>query len=191
MIEKILRCLEERLSKERLLHSLGVAKVAKRLGMIYDIDIQRLEIAALLHDIGKEMEIGRQPEFLKKNGVLLTEEEMKCQGIIHAYVSSIVARNEFKIEDDDIINAIRYHPTGHPDYKIFEKVIFASDYLDPSRRLRRQKEILRITLENIDSGIIEIIKEKINYIISNREFLHPLTIDFYNKLLEKSPISHT
>ncbi|MGC8764927.1 MAG: bis(5'-nucleosyl)-tetraphosphatase (symmetrical) YqeK [Brevinematia bacterium] len=186
MNEDIVNYIKEHLSKERFLHSLGVREISRVFAKRYSLSPDRLEVAALLHDVGKEMPEESQIDFLKESNIFLTDSDLECKGILHAFAGAIIARDRFKIEDKEILNAIRYHPTGHPDFGLFEKVIFASDYLDPSRRLKGQKRILKIAMNDIDRGIIEIIREKLNYVISNGEFLHHLTIEFYNKLLRKS-----
>ncbi|MEJ5284759.1 MAG: bis(5'-nucleosyl)-tetraphosphatase (symmetrical) YqeK [Brevinematia bacterium] len=186
-MEEIINFAKKKLSKKRFKHSLGVAKIALKLGKIYKVSEERLFIASLLHDIAKEMNYNEQIEHLKKYKVKLEEEELECKGVLHAYVSAIIARENFNI-DDEIFNAIYYHSTGHKDFDIFGKIIFASDYLDPTRKLHKQKKLLKITKKNIDEGLILIIKEKINYLIDEKVVLHHNTIGFYNSILRKIKI---
>ena len=44
---------------------------------------------------------------------------------------SIVVRDELGIDDEDILNAIRYHTTGRAGMSLLEKVIFTADFLLP------------------------------------------------------------
>ncbi|MDI6816136.1 MAG: diguanylate cyclase [Actinomycetota bacterium] len=97
------------------LHSKGVSVLSKRLAIRLGLSIQqasRIEIAGLLHDVGK---IGISDEILNKPG-RLTEEEMltiKNHSIISA---QIIDSTSLK----DIVPAIRYHHerwdgNGYPD----------------------------------------------------------------------------
>ncbi len=183
MIEQVWEFAKTYLSKQRLIHTLGVLKIVKEFCRIYNLDSLPFEKAAILHDIAKDLPLEKQIEILKKNNIQLTDQELKCPGIIHGFSGALIARNKFDL-DDEIFEAIFYHSTGHPDFKTIGKILFLSDYLDPSRKLNRQKEIFKIAKRNLSYGIIETIKEKINYVISEKNYIHPLTIDFYNDLLK-------
>ena len=54
-IEFMKKYLEENLVKGRYLHTLGVVETAKSLAKIYGVDIKKAEIAALAHDIAKNL----------------------------------------------------------------------------------------------------------------------------------------
>ena len=45
---------------------------------------------------------------------------------------SIVVRDELGIDDEDILNAIRYHTTGRAGMSLLEKVIFTADFTSRS-----------------------------------------------------------
>ena len=40
----------------------------------------------------------------------------------------------FKIEDEDILQAIKYHTTGRAGMSNLEKIIYISDMIEPSRQ---------------------------------------------------------
>ena len=46
---------------------------------------------------------------------------------------SIVVRDELGIDDEDILNAIRYHTTGRAGMSLLEKVIFTADFTSEER----------------------------------------------------------
>ncbi len=184
MLDIITNFAKETLSKKRFYHALGVAKIAIKLGKIYKVSKERLYTASILHDIAKEMSYQEQISYLQQRSLELTDEELECKGILHAYVSAIMAKEKFNI-DDEIFNAIYYHSTGHKNFGIFGKIIFAADYLDPSRKLHKQRKLYKITKKNIDEGLILIINEKINYLINEKGILHHNTLNFYNSIIRK------
>jgi len=183
MTEKMFDFVKRKLSEKRFIHTMGTTKIAEELSKIYNLDPTPVKKAAMLHDIAKDMPMEEQVAILKKYNIDLAEDELKSPGIIHGYVGAIISKIEFDIEDE-VYDAIFYHPTGHPDFKNVGKILFLADYLDPSRRLKRQKDILNIAKEDFSNGIVETVKEKINYIILKKCYIHPLTIKFYNKLIE-------
>ena len=67
-LEKIAK---ENLSKYRLTHSINVEKQASILAQKYDEDIQKCEIAGILHDITKEFDDQTQLQMMLKSYQIL------------------------------------------------------------------------------------------------------------------------
>lgn len=42
-------------------------------------------------------------------------------------------KTKYQVEDEEILSAIRYHTTGHPDMTVLEKIIYLADYIEPGR----------------------------------------------------------
>ena len=42
---------------------------------------------------------------------------------------AIVAKDEYGIEDEDILNAIRFHTVGRPNMSLLEKIIYIADFI--------------------------------------------------------------
>ncbi len=53
--------------------------------------------------------------------------------LLHALAAAIIAKEEMKIEDEDILNSVIYHTTGREDMSLLEKIIYIADYIEPSR----------------------------------------------------------
>lgn len=51
----------------------------------------------------------------------LTEEEYNLPEILHGFAGAIYARNVFRIEETDILNAIKYHTIGRKKICLFLK----------------------------------------------------------------------
>lgn len=57
----------------------------------------------------------------------------KQTDLIHPFLGAEVARREYQVTDEDILNAIRYHTTGRAGMSLLEKIIFIADYIEPNR----------------------------------------------------------
>ncbi len=185
-INEIRSRLKSMLTKKRYLHTLGTEETALRLGKIYYHDYDRLSIAALLHDVGKSLNYEKQLEYIESRRILLSPDDIKAKGTIHAKVGRVIAEAEFGIKDPEILDAIAYHPTGNGNMTMLQKIVFASDYLDPNRGYKENKNIFELIENDFEKGILQILKLKIIYILQKNEHLHPLSIEFYNKQLELS-----
>ena len=98
-IEFMKKYLEENLVKGRYLHTLGVVETAKSLAKIYGVDIKKAEIAALAHDIAKNLSPQELLEVIDTNHIDLSFDEKNTRELWHAIVGPIVAREQFEIED--------------------------------------------------------------------------------------------
>jgi nicotinate-nucleotide adenylyltransferase len=113
--------LRERLTERRFNHSLNVAKSAKELAGIYGYDEDKAYTAGLIHDCCKDTPAGLQLSYMLENKMALTDMEISTAKLYHAMCGSMFIQKEFGIDDEEIINAVRYHTTGRKSM-IFIKI---------------------------------------------------------------------
>lgn len=178
--EQIRKDLKVILSHKRFRHTLGVEETAVILGEKNGQDVEKLRIAALLHDIGKSVEKTDQLHYAQEHKIPLTDDDRAAPGVIHSRISVFMAERDYCISDPDILRAVRHHTTGFSGMTVFDKCIFAADYLDPGRGFRNERQLMNLTLNDFDKGVLEIIKDKMVYVIRKGETLHPQSIEFYN-----------
>ena len=129
-IEFMKEYLEENLVKGRYLHTLGVVETAKSLAKIYGVDIKKAEIAALAHDIAKNLSPQELLEVIDTNHIDLSFDEKNTRELWHAIVGPIVAKEQFEIEDKEILSAIRWHTTGKENMSKLDKIIYLADMIE-------------------------------------------------------------
>ncbi|MDI9218987.1 bis(5'-nucleosyl)-tetraphosphatase (symmetrical) YqeK, partial [Clostridium tertium] len=103
--------LKEHLTESRYKHTLGVVETAIRLAEINKVDKKKAEIAALAHDIAKNMTIYELKDIIDKHNINLSYDEENTLELWHSIVSPILGREIFKIEDEEILSAMRWHTT--------------------------------------------------------------------------------
>lgn len=165
-------------------HILSTRELAVRIAKKYDVDIYKTSIAALCHDLGKRY----KDEEMKKIILKYDKKEYPkyiTGALLHARVSSIIAENEFDIKDKDILNAIESHTTGHKDMNMLEKIIYAADYLEPTRKIGTADKIREKIFIDFDEAFLEVVLESINFVLSKKEYLSDKTIELYNSLVVK------
>ena len=75
---------KERMSQKRYLHTLGVEKMAKRLGEVLLPDkVDELCVAALLHDVAKEMSYEEHMQLLATSDITYGEEYLSTKPALH------------------------------------------------------------------------------------------------------------
>ena len=81
-IEEIKIYLKEHLRESRYNHTLGVVETAIRLAEINRVDKNKAEIAALSHDIAKNMKIYELKDIMDKNNIKLSYDEEKTPRVM-------------------------------------------------------------------------------------------------------------
>lgn len=134
-INELRNVIEKKMSGYRLSHTLGVERAARALGELYMPNaIDELCVAALLHDITKELSTEEHIELLKKNGVSVSEDDIKSPKTLHAKTAEYEAKNSFlEFTNERICQSLRYHTTGNADMTLFDAIIYLADYIEDTR----------------------------------------------------------
>ena len=170
------------ISEKRYNHTISVANLAYHIALNNNLDASKAYIASLLHDIGKYVDDKTQEEIAKK----YDEANYKLipKVLYHQYTGVEIARNDFNIEDEEILDAIKYHATGKPNMSKIGKIVYTSDKIDPSRGYN-SLDMINECLKDIDSGFNYVLSENIKYFkIKKLEYKNPLTnacIKYYLK----------
>lgn len=173
----------DKIGEKRYEHSLRVVEVAKTLGEKYNVDLKKLETAALLHDCAKikdkELLLKSARSFdIIKDDIMLENTEL-----IHAYLGAEFARRDFGIEDEDILNSIRYHTTGRVGMTSFEKIIFLADYIEPVRNFPGVEIVRELAYENLDKAVLQAMNQTINFLIERGLLISIDTINARNSII--------
>ena len=166
-------------------HIISTRELAVKIAKKYNIDICKTSIATLCHDLGKRY----KDEEMKK--IIFECDNKKYPNyitgaLLHARVSAIIAENEFGIKDKEILNAIENHTVGHGNMIMLDKIIYAADYLEPTRKIETANKIREKIFIDFDSAFLEVVLESINFVLSKKQYLSNKTIELYNSLIIKN-----
>lgn len=187
LIKRLTKAMEEELTGKRFLHTLGVEYTAAALAMKYDVPLLNAQVAGLLHDNAKCLSDEKQLKICEKNHLHVSDVEKRNPYLLHGKVGAFLAKTEYGIEDDDILNAITWHTTGRPDMSVLEKIIFVADYIEPGRKeAPGLEEIRKLAFEDLDRAMIRILEDTLSYLGSGDREIDPMTrktYEFYVKQL--------
>lgn len=183
--------LQSRLSEDRFLHSLGAQKKALELAQQFGLsapDRERVSIASLLHDCAKLLSPSELIEQCRSHHIAFTTDEQSSPQTLHPFVGAEMVRRELGIEDEDLLNAIRYHTTGRASMSDVEKVVFIADKIEENTRnpLYTQKIASRLTgsdQDTLNQVVLYIMDSTITFLIEKRQIIHPRTLEARNYFL--------
>lgn len=179
--------LKEMLPEKRFRHSEGVANMAVKLAEFYGVDEEKARIAGLLHDCAKDMTDEEILKLVEKFDILIDDVQRSAVNIVHGHVGAEIARQQFGVTDNEILNAIRYHTTGKENMSFLDKIIYVADYIEPNRDFPGVDVLRKVSFIDIDLAVLLGIDTTINYIIHKNALIHPDTIHARNYMLQKNP----
>lgn len=159
--------LENKLTKKRFEHSLGVEYVSGCLAMVHGADVNKALTAGLLHDCAKCLPADEKIARCKKHGLPISQVEFANPELLHAKLGAYYAREKYGVDDEDILSAIEFHTTGRPAMSLLEKIVFVADYIEPNRKpLPEIDEIRNEAFSDIDASVAHILKNTLTYLDS-------------------------
>ena len=141
------------LKHKRIPHVLGTEQEAIRLAERYGADVEKARVAALLHDCTKKLDMPAQLALCGQYGIVLDELEQRALKLLHSKTGAAIARDVFGV-DDEVYSAIWYHTTGHANMTKLEKIIYLSDYIEPSRDFPGVDTLRKVCYEDLDKGLL-------------------------------------
>lgn len=184
---ELIRTLEQELNYKRFVHTLAVAGTASSLAMCYGMSVEKAELAGLLHDCAKCIDVRKMQKLCEKAGLEISPFEAGSGSLLHSKAGSVLAAEKYGCTDPDILNAIRYHTTGRPGMSLLEKIIFVADYIEPGRfTAKNLPEIRKMAFEDIDETLLKILYDTLVYLNSTGNTVDPMTqktYDYYRQLM--------
>lgn len=180
--KKALKIVEEQLTEHRYQHTLGVMETAIELSKRFNADEKKAETAAIFHDYAKF----RPKDEMKQ---IIIDQHMPSDLLIHntelwhAPVGAYLVKTEVGIEDEEILNAIRFHTSGRENMTLLEKVIFVADYIEPGRHFPGVEEGRELAKQDLDHALIYALRNTIMFLAKKSQAIYPDTLRTYNSLI--------
>ena len=182
-IEEYKKILEEKLTEKRYFHSLCVADEAKRLASLYGADCQKAYLAGLLHDITKNLPENQHLKIFESFDIMLTDIEINAFKLWHAISGAAYLENVLKIEDNEILTAIRYHTTARENMSLLEKVLYIADFTSLDRDYSDVDVMRKLSVDSLEDAMTYALKYTINELLGKNAAIHPDTLNAYNQLM--------
>ena len=183
--EKYKDIIKPMLTEKRYIHSLEVAKEAKRLAIKYGADANKAYLAGLLHDILKTSSDQMQLQTIDKFGIILTDIEKNSKKLWHAISGAAYVKNVLNIDDVQIIDAIRYHTTARANMTLLDKILYLADFTSADRDYDDVDVMRRLVDESLQGALEYALEYTINDLKEKGAQIHPDTLNAYFQITNK------
>lgn len=175
--QQILDWLADHVPESRLRHILAVEQTAIALAHRYSLDATKAAQAGLMHDLAKYFKPQKLLQMAQAEGLSLDPVDLANPHLLHADVGAIVARDQFGIQDQEVLQAIANHTLGRPEMSPLSCVVFLADSLEPGRGDTPELNTLRqVSQQDLFQAVWMSCDASIQDLIVKRRLIHPRTV---------------
>jgi nicotinate-nucleotide adenylyltransferase len=154
----------ESISLTRFLHSRHTALLAWdlccRFRTVYPSLVPEVGyLTGIAHDMCKQLCDSEQIRLAKEYGGEISRMEKEKPSLLHGRACAVMLKERFKVNDNEVLEAIAYHTEGHKDMGPMAKVLYIADKMEVSRvkvdPARRKQILAGDTLDRIFIAVLE------------------------------------
>lgn len=166
------------LNPHRFAHTLSVAWMARHLAGVHGLDALKAEQAGLLHDCAKCLPLSEMQQIAREYGLTEDPAILASSGLLHSLVGARVARDQYGMEDPEVLEAVAQHTTGAPGMSRLAMCVCLADSIE----LRRDpypglEETRRVAEQSLEKALLMSLESSSAYVRARGKLLHPRTLE--------------
>ena len=181
--DKLEQFMKDNLKPSRYTHSLGVEKMATHLAKIYNADVEKAAFAGRYHDIAKCFDQDKMDEYIKKYDI--PEKYLGNIALAHSKVAAAILENEYGVDDQDILNAVKSHTTGRVGMSLLEEIVYVSDAIEENRNYPELKMLQDESEKDLDKTCLYVMDFAVQMILEKGRELDSDTLEAREYIKEK------
>ncbi|MEG0845849.1 MAG: nicotinate-nucleotide adenylyltransferase [Niameybacter sp.] len=177
LVSKMSHYVKEHLSTGRYEHTKGVVEMSIELANCHNVDADKVFIAALFHDLAKELSIEEGLGLCDKYQIPIDGFERSHPHLIHGKVGALLLERDWGVTDLSILNSVRYHTIGRPHMTDIEKIIYLADMVERGRKpYPALDQIRRLAKHDLNKAMYTALSKTKEYVQSKvGQEMHPIT----------------
>jgi predicted HD superfamily hydrolase involved in NAD metabolism len=157
--------------------------MAVRLAELHGADTDKAAFAGRYHDLAKNFDNETMDAYIRKYD--LPEYLLGNNALAHSKVAAAILENEFGVDDEDVLNAVRYHTTARKDMSILEETIFVADVVEDNRTYSDLDYYQQLAYRDLDQACLEILEYTIGSLTSKEKEIDKDTLEARDWVLNR------
>ena len=180
----------ENLSMERFLHSRNTAVMAWDMCCHFRPKYPSLApelgyLAGIAHDIGKPLGRGELFGLVKSANMKISSLEKDKPSLLHGKAGSVLLKKRFKVDNEDVLEAVALHTSGSENMGPLAKVIYVADKMEVSREKAEPEARKKIfESDNLDKVFFDVFGQTIKGLLSRKLKLSKDVLKLISKMKE-------
>lgn len=139
--------------EHRYAHCMRVARAADLLAQRHGVDAGKARLAGLLHDLARLYSPERLIAECEARGLSIDAAERAHPTLLHAKLGAALAREQFGIDDGEVLSAIEKHTTGAGEMSSLDCVVYLADSLEPGRSFAERAGLWRLACDDLAAAM--------------------------------------
>lgn len=166
------------LNPHRFAHTLSVARTSVELALRFGADPMKAEEAGLLHDCAKCYSLADMQKAVRRHNMTDDPEFLSSPALLHSLAGACVARDDYGVQDQEILDAIAYHNTGHAGMSSLAMCVCLADFIEPNREpFPLLEEVRRLSETSLTRALLLSLEGVAEHVASKGKKLHPRTLE--------------
>lgn len=165
-----------------------VVELGDALARIHGLNAGRVRLMAQGHDVLRHLPPGDLLQRAEERGLAIDPAERDEPVMLHGPLGALELAERFDVDDAEVLFAIRWHTTGHPDYTAEAWAMFVADKVEP--RKVEEWPALQSVREAADRSLAEAARRyldlRLDDGIRSGYTVHPMALVARNALLRRS-----
>ncbi|QGZ97884.1 nicotinate-nucleotide adenylyltransferase [Mycoplasma sp. NEAQ87857] len=162
----------------RAKHSVSTASFAAELAKAHNLDAKQAYTAGLVHDIAKEWSIASSRSFIQEyQPELINASDFE----LHQICGALWLKYGYKLQDQAVIEAVRYHTTMKLEMSDLDKILFIADKICQGRKFPGIQKVRELCFKDLNQGFKEVVYQTYLFNINKGVEFSPLALEIYQK----------
>lgn len=160
------------LPEKRLRHTANVINCALNKAKELNLDAEKVRISATLHDCAKYI------DHTKVKGFVLPKDVPAP--VVHSFLGAFIAEKYLGVDDQEILDAIRFHTSGKANMTLLSKLIFVADMVEEGRDYEGVEYLRELyEQEDFEKCFVECLKEEFLHLLNKKQRIYVETINAF------------
>lgn len=149
--------------------------MSENLARIHGADPVKARLAGMLHDLARLYSAERLLAESERRGVDIDEFSQNNPIVLHAPLSAKLAREEFGVNDPEILSAIAKHTLGSGEMGTLDCILYLADALEPGRDYAGRARTAALAERDLNAAMRATIASSLRYLSQRHLPLAPQT----------------
>lgn len=182
LIQRVKRYTMGSVNPERFAHSMRTAQTAEALCLLYECDEKLGFLAGISHDMCKNMNSEMLISIVEKDARGLNHLEEKKPSLLHGRAAAVILERDFGIDNQDVIDAVRYHTFGKKGLCDLAKIVYTADKIELGRSHMTKEYYDSLVSQTLNNLVFQVLEENIEYLHKREKEVAIDTLEWYESL---------
>jgi len=150
--------------EHRYAHVVRVARCCDLLAQRHGVPPGKARVAGLLHDLARLYSAPQLVAACELRAIPIDDFEREHPVVLHAPLGAALAREQFGIDDGEILSAISKHTLAAPEMSPLDCIVYLADGLEPGRTFPARERLWHLAFADLRAATAATIRNAIDYL---------------------------